>query len=99
MNISKTNTDGTLTVALSGRLDTKTAPALQEELKNDVQGIQKLILDFSELEYISSAGLRVVLLLNKECAKEGASLSVLHCNDVIREVFQLTGFDGILNIQ
>ncbi len=99
MNIAKTKQGNTLTVSLSGRLDTNTAPVLQEDVKNDLQDIDGLDLDLAQLEYISSAGLRVILFMNKQCIKEGAQFRVLHCNEVIKEVFQLTGFDGILDIQ
>ncbi len=99
MNITKTKNDKNLTISLEGRLDTNTAPRLQEEMKEELQGLSGLELDLSKLEYISSAGLRVILFLNKQCTKEGASFCVLNCNDVIMEVFTLTGFDGILDIR
>ena len=98
MTINKTATDTALTLALEGRLDTTTAPALEEELKNSLEGVAELTLDFEKLDYISSAGLRVLLKAQKKMNTVG-SMKVTHVNDAIMEVFTITGFDSILTIE
>lgn len=97
MDIIK-NTDGsTLNVALIGRLDTITAPSLDKELKDSLTGITMLAFDFSKLEYISSAGLRVLLSAQKVMNKQG-SMTISSVNDDIMEIFEITGFSDILTI-
>ncbi len=92
-------TDGqTMTVTLEGRLDTTTAPQLETEMKENLNGVQELILDFEKLEYISSAGLRVLLSTQKTMAKQG-SMKLIHVSDVISEIFEVTGFADILTIE
>ena len=92
-------TDGqTMTVMLEGRLDTTTAPQLETEMKENLNGVQELILDFEKLEYISSAGLRVLLSTQKTMAKQG-SMKLIHVSDVISEIFEVTGFADILTIE
>ena len=92
-------TDGqTMTVMLEGRLDTTTAPQLEPEMKENLNGVQELILDFEKLEYISSAGLRVLLSTQKTMAKQG-SMKLIHVSDVISEIFEVTGFADILTIE
>ena len=92
-------TDGQkMTVMLEGRLDTTTAPQLETEMKENLNGVQKLILDFEKLEYISSAGLRVLLSTQKTMAKQG-SMKLIHVSDVISEIFEVTGFADILTIE
>ena len=98
MEIFKTNTEDALTIALEGRLDTTTAPQLEAELKGSYEGITALTLDFEKLEYISSAGLRVLLAAQKEMNKRG-SMTVKNVCDDITEVFDITGFSDILNIE
>lgn len=88
-----------LTVMLTGRLDTTTAPQLEEELKGPVTEAAELTLDFSELEYISSAGLRVLLWANKSMAKRDGTMVIKGANDEVREVFTITGFAGILTVE
>jgi len=98
MNISK-NMDGkTLTIALEGRLDTMTAPTLEAELKKEMEGADALVMDFTKLDYISSAGLRVLLTAHKAMAGKGG-MKVTHVNEIVREVFDVTGFADILNIE
>ena len=98
LNISK-NLDGSiLNVALEGRLDTATAPQLETELKEAIGSVTELVMDFSALEYISSAGLRVLLSAQKIMNRQG-SMKVVHVNDVIREIFEVTGFCDILTIE
>ena len=98
MNINKTIENETLTLALSGRLDTTTAPELEAVLDSDLGGVSELVFDFSELEYISSAGLRVILKAQKTMNTQG-SMKLTHVNDEIMEVFDITGFVDILVIE
>lgn len=98
LNINKKLEDKTLTVILEGRLDTTTAPQLEEELKNDLPDVTSLVMDFEKLEYISSAGLRVLLSAQKIMNKQG-EMKLIHVNDVINEIFEVTGFSDILNIE
>ena len=88
-----------MVVKLSGRLDTTTSPALDEKIKNEKIEENLVIIDFSELEYISSAGLRLLLSLKKELDACGKTLEIHNINDVVKEVFEVTGFINILNIK
>lgn len=98
MNIMK-KTEGTaLYLSLEGRLDTTTAPQLEAELKGSLDGVTALNLDFEKLEYLSSAGLRVLLAAQKVMNKQG-TMVIRHVNDTIREVFEVTGFLDILTIE
>jgi anti-anti-sigma factor len=98
MTINKTAEAGKLTISLEGRLDTGTAPQLEAELKASLDGVTTLVLDFAGLEYISSAGLRVLLGAQKVMAKQGGMV-IRNVNEVISEVFEVTGFVDILNIE
>lgn len=98
MNIIKSQNGKTLNIALEGRLDTTTAPQLEAELKQSVGDNNELILDFAKLEYLSSAGLRVLLAAQKVMKKQG-KMVVRNVNDVIAEVFEVTGFSDILTIE
>ena len=97
MTIHKTQTGTELTVTLSGRLDTTTAPQLEAELKSSLDGITALTLDFKELEYISSAGLRVLLSAQKVMMRQG-KMVVCNVNETILEVFEVTGFSDVLTL-
>lgn len=97
MTITKTAENGTLRIALEGRLDTNTAPQLEAELKTSLSGITELELDFSGLEYISSAGLRVLLAAQKTMSRQG-KMTIRNVNETIMEVFEITGFVDILTI-
>ena len=97
MTITKNATDSTLRIALEGRLDTNTAPQLEAELKASLPGVTELELDFSGLEYISSAGLRVLLSAQKTMNKQG-KMTIHHVNETIMQVFVITGFVDILTI-
>ena len=93
-----TNLDGTtLTIEIIGRLDTTTAPQLDEEITASIGGINKLVLDFGQLEYISSAGLRVLLKSQKAMSRQG-KMVIVNASETIREVFELTGFMDILTL-
>ena len=98
MNIIKKTEGTTLALALEGRLDTTTAPQLEAELKSSLDGVTALDLDFEELEYLSSAGLRVLLAAQKVMNKQG-TMVIRHVNDTIHEVFEVTGFLDILTIE
>lgn len=99
MEIKKTTNAGTVTIALKGRLDTTTTPSLEAELKASVINVAtELILDCAELEYVSSAGLRVILAAQKAMNKQGKML-IKNVNDTIMEVFEITGFVDILTIE
>ena len=98
MNIVKTQENQSLTLQLEGRLDTTTAPALEQELKDSLNGITHLVLDMEQLAYLSSAGLRVILAAQKQVNKQG-QMVVRHVNDTVMEVFNLTGFSDILTIE
>ncbi len=98
MKITKTCNGTELDIALEGRLDTTTAPELETELKDSLEGVTALKLDLEKLEYISSAGLRVLLSAQKAMNKQG-SMVLNHVGDVIMEIFEVTGFSEILTIE
>ena len=98
LNINKTTENGICTVALEGRLDTITSPELETELKSSLDGVTELIMDFEKLEYISSAGLRVLLSAQKTMNNQG-SMKVIHVNDTVMEIFEVTGFVDVLTIE
>lgn len=98
MNIVKTSEGAKLTLALEGRLDTTTAPQLETEVRDALTGVNELVLDFSQLEYLSSAGLRVILAAQKLMNKQG-KMVIHHVNEIIMEVFEVTGFSDILTIE
>mgnify|MGYP003405972846 FL=1 len=97
MVIDKKKNGTQMTVALTGRLDTITAPELESSLKEDIDGVTELNFDFTNLEYISSAGLRVLLSAQKIMNKQG-SMVVKNANDMIKDVFDVTGFSDILKV-
>ncbi len=98
LNIQKEVTDGKGLVTLTGRLDTTTAPQLEAELKEFMEGINELVFDFANLEYISSAGLRVLLSTQKVMSKKGG-MKLIHVGDDVNEIFEVTGFSDILTIE
>ena len=98
MKIEKSVKDGRVCYALEGRLDTTTAPELEEALKQGLEGATGLTMDFSKLDYISSAGLRVLLSAHKAMSDKGG-MKVTHVNEMVREVFEVTGFSDILDIE
>ncbi len=97
LNIEKKPNGAELTVALTGRLDTTTAPELEKELKASLGGVSDLVIDMNALEYISSAGLRVLLSAQKIMNRQG-DMKVVNVNETIMEIFEVTGFSDILNI-
>ena len=98
MTINKQQNGNVLTLAPQGRLDTVTSPELEAELKNSLDGVESLILDLSGLEYISSAGLRVLLSAHKTMSVR-SGMKVTNAGEIVREVFEVTGFSDILNIE
>ena len=98
LNINKSCENEKLTVALSGRLDTTTAPELEKSLKESLNDVSELVMDLNGLEYISSAGLRVLLSAQKTMMKQG-SMKVTHVSETVMEIFEVTGFVDILTIE
>ena len=99
MEISKVKNSGKLEVEVIGRLDTNTAPELENSISDDLEGIKELDINLKNLDYISSAGLRVILKLHKLMASNGANLYVINPKDEVMEVFDMTGFSTFLNIK
>ena len=99
MTINKTINGNQAVYAVSGRLETLTSPELEEALKADLDSITDLTLDFTQLDYISSAGLRVILFAQKKLSAAGGSLKILNPNEIVSEIFDVTGFSDILNIE
>ncbi len=100
MNIEKKENGNEITLMLAGRLDTTTAPQLEEKINENMEGAETMILDFKELEYLSSAGLRVLLGTHKTFMKRRkGGLVIRHVNETIHEVFEVTGFLDILNVE
>ncbi len=98
LNINK-NVDGmNLTFKLEGRLDTMTSPELEETVNDRINNVEKLVFDLTNLEYISSAGLRVLLLTQKKMNKQGTML-LTNPQPEVKEIFEVTGFTDILNIR
>ena len=98
MTIDKKADGNKLELKVSGRLDTMTAPELENVIKNSLDGVEELVLDFEKLEYISSAGLRVVLGARKAMGESGSFAVKNLCSDV-REIFDITGFSDIITIE
>ncbi len=98
MKITQQKDGNTLTIALEGRLDTTTSPELESALSTALDDVDSLIMDFGELAYLSSAGLRVLLSTQKRMNKQG-SMTVKNVNETIMEVFDITGFTDILTIE
>lgn len=96
MDIQKTRTEDQLQIALTGQLDTLSAPLLDAELSGFDASVKQLSLDFTNLDYISSAGLRVVLTAQKEMNARQGKMTVSGANETIRHVFKLTGFSSVL---
>ena len=98
LNINKNLEGEKLSIALEGRLDTVTAPEFEAELKDSLDAITELIMDMKDLEYISSAGLRVLLTAQKSMNQKG-SMKLINVNDTVMEIFDVTGFVDILTIE
>ena len=98
LNINKTLEGTALNVGLEGRLDTTTAPELEQEVKGAMEGVTDLSFDLEKLDYISSAGLRVLLSCQKIMMKQG-SMVVKNVSEEVMEIFEVTGFSDILTIE
>ena len=98
LNIKKTVENGKAAFELEGRLDTVTAPELEKAIGELPESVSELALDFGALDYISSAGLRVLLTTHKAMAKKGG-MTICRVNGIISEIFEVTGFSDILNIE
>ena len=99
MTISKNLEGDKLTVAVEGRLDTVTAPDLESELKSTLEGVKELVMDFTKLEYISSAGLRVLLAAFKKMDAKGGKMKLTNINEMVREVLDVTGLMSVLTVE
>jgi anti-sigma B factor antagonist len=98
MNILENRNGETLEIALEGRLDTITSPELEKALSKALEGVTDFVMNFSELKYVSSAGLRIILSAQKRMNKQGKML-IKNVSEEIMEVFDMTGFSDILNIE
>lgn len=98
LSINKTIENGKAVFVLEGRLDTVTAPDLENELKDSLADITDLTLDFEKLDYISSAGLRILLTTQKTMLRQG-EMTIIHVQNTIQEIFEVTGFSEILTIR
>ena len=98
MTLTKNQQGSALEIAVEGRLDTMTAPELEKELKDCLKGVKELIFDFGKLEYVSSAGLRVLLIAQRSM-EYGGKMRVRNANELIREVFEVTGFADIITVE
>ena len=96
MNLNRTNENGVMTVTVSGRIDTSTAPEFEQGVKPYLDGVKELTLDFADVNYVSSAGLRALLSMHKIMMKQG-SMKLINVNEEVCDVFEVTGFDEILN--
>ncbi|MBQ1421595.1 MAG: STAS domain-containing protein [Firmicutes bacterium] len=99
MTITQSVNEGIWNIALEGRLDINTSPDLEDLIKDEPDEIRGIVLDMGEMNYISSAGLRVVLLMLKKMNKAGKIMKLINVTDPVYEVFELTGFTDILNIE
>ena len=98
MNIKKSQNADVMKIALEGRLDTTTAPTLEAEVKASLDGVSHLVFDMEKLDYVSSAGLRVLLSAQKAMAKKG-DMKLINVNEIVMEIFEVTGFSDILTIE
>lgn len=98
MKMNQVQEGNILKVEIEGRLDTATSPQLEAALLEVIDDVKELIFDFSKLEYISSAGLRILLMMQKKMMKQG-SMVIRHVNEIVAEVFEVTGFSDILTIE
>ncbi len=98
MTIENKKEAGRLTLSITGRVDTTTAPKLEAEIRDSLAGVTELVLNLEKMEYISSAGLRVLLSAQKTMNRQG-TMKLTHVQETIREIFEITGFDEILTIE
>lgn len=98
MTITKKRNGTALEITVSGRLDTVTAPELEGEVASEIEQTTDLVFDFEGLEYISSAGLRVLLYAQKKMASRG-KMAIKNANETVKEIFEVTGFCDILTVE
>ena len=98
MDIKKTRNGDMFTLAFAGRMDSLTAPEFEADIAAMADDIAELVLDFAELEYVSSAGLRVILMAQKKMNRQG-EMKIINANESVMEVFSMTGFTDILHIE
>ena len=91
--------DGTLTVKLTGELDSLTSPAFGEEIRRELDSASHIVIDFEELEYISSAGLRVLLTIQQHLEETDTDMKIIHVNENIMEIFELVGFNEMITVE
>lgn len=99
MNIEKSYNEKELTLAVEGRIDTNTSKEFEEEIEIEMGNFDSLIIDFSQLEYISSAGLRVLISTQKKLKPKDIPMTIKNVEDTISEIFKMSGFDKILKIE
>ena len=99
MEVKFNKQDSSLTVTISGNIDTVTAPELDSKLQENISDVKDLVLDFAAVDYISSAGLRVILMANQQMEECDGSMTVRNINEDIREIFEMTGFDSLLDLE
>lgn len=99
MNITKNYNEKELTLSVEGRIDTITSQELDEEIQNEMGNFESLIMNFADLEYISSAGLRVLISTQKKLKADNIPFTIRNVNDTISEIFRMSGFDKILKIE
>lgn len=99
MNISETRSGDVIQIKIDGRVDTTTSPQLQNAILQAFQKGSKLVLDFSGVEYVSSAGLRALLIGQKTANSKGGTMTLVHVADAVLQVFKMSGFSGILHIE
>ena len=99
LQITKEKVGEVLTVQIKGDLNVKTSPILEEELRKSIDGIKELILDFANVEYISSAGLRVLLAMEKTMRRQQSKMKLLHVNSAVKEIIRLAGFLQVMNLE
>ncbi len=98
INIGKLDSDSTLTIFVSGSIDTLTAQDFESQISSNLNDVKKLIIDFEKVEYVSSAGLRAILGLNSTMENQG-EMVIKNINESVRDVFEMTGFDELLNLE
>ena len=98
MTVTKKLEGTKLTATIEGRLDTNTTPEAEKELAGSLDNVTELILDFKQLDYISSAGLRLLLMLQKKMNAQG-SMKILNANVIVKEIFEVTGFSDVLTVE
>ena len=99
LQIKKEKVGEVLTVHIIGDLNVKTSPELEEELTKSISDVKKMILDFSNVEYISSAGLRVLIAMEKSMRHQGGSMTIRHVNPAIKEIIRLAGFLQVMHVE